>query len=190
MTDVVMLEAALFQIRAATATLEDDFYATQIHLAVNVLAGAISAAGESLTAATVGAIEFALNDLAGLSGELSGADAENLEPPIAMLREDLQTLKAETSLPAAVVEAMAAMKAKLKVRRAAIERETFRDPSVPAQPLPHPPEELQTDAKALREPLGGAGYFTPALDALIADPSSLRFHSINEIIDELDVIAG
>ena len=30
----------------------------------------------------------------------------------------------------------------------------------------------------------------PSLDALIDDPSSLRFHSIGEIVDELDVITG
>ena len=88
------------------------------------------------------------------------------------------------------MQSIGALVTKLKTRRAAIERETFRDPSAPAQPLPHPAEELRADALSLRDHLAGAGFPTPALDALIADPASLRFHSINELIDELDVIVG
>ena len=41
-----------------------------------------------------------------------------------------------------------------------------------------------------RSALAAAGFVTPALDGLITEPSSLRFHSINDIINELDVIAG
>src|SRR5258708_9305376 len=102
MTELVMLEAALFQLRTAVASLEDDFYATQIKLAVNVLAGAIQSAGQALTASSVGGMEFALNDLTGLAGELAAPDAAVLEPAIAMLREDVARLKAETSLPPAL----------------------------------------------------------------------------------------
>jgi len=190
MTELVMLEAALFQLRTAIAALEDDFYAMQIKLAVNVLAGAVQSAGRSLSASTVGEMEFALNDLTGLAGELAASDAAVLEPAIAMLREDVARLKAETSLPPAVVQAIGAFQSRLRARRAAIERETFRDPTSPAQPLPHPPEELRAEALPLREQLAGAGFATPTLDILIAEPASLRFHTINEIIDELDVIAG
>ena len=190
MTGLVMLEAALFQLRTAVASLEDDFYATQIKLAVNVLAGAIARAGQPLTAAGVSEVEFALNDLTGLAGELAGPDAVGLEPAISMLREDLARLKAETALPPAVVQAIGALQARLRARRAAIERETFRDPTTPAQPLPHPPEELRAEALPLREQLVRAGFATPSLDILINEPAALRFHTINEIIDELDVIAG
>jgi hypothetical protein len=190
MTELVMMEAALFQLRTAVAALNDDFYATQIKLAVNVLAGAIQSAGQSLTAAGVGEMEFALNDLTGLAGELAAPDAAAMEPAIAMLREDLARLKAETSLPPAVVQAIGGLQAKLRARRAAIERDTFRDPSTPAEPLPHPPEELRAEALPLRALFSAAGYATPSLDILIAEPASLRFHTINEIIDELDVIAG
>ena len=38
------------------------------------------------------------------------------------------------------------------------------------------------------EQLAASGFATPALDGLIDDPSSLRFHTIGEIVDELDVI--
>jgi hypothetical protein len=188
MTDLVMLEAAVFQLRTIVASLEDEFYAAQIKLAVNVLAGAVEKASEPLSAAGVSEIEFALNDLAGLVGELSGPDAAALEPSVIMLVEDVASLKQATSLPPAVIQAIEVLRAKLQARRAAIERETFRDPAAPAQPLPHPPEELCAEAELLRDQLVGAGFITPALDALVADPASLRFHSINEILDELDVI--
>jgi hypothetical protein len=190
MTEMVMLEAALFQLRTAVATLEDDFYATQIRLAVNVLAGAIQNAGQSLTAAGVGEMEFALNDLTGLAGELPPPDSAAMEPALSMLRADLDRLKAETSLPPTVLQAIGAFQARLRARRAAIERETFRDPADPAQPLPHPPEALREEGLPLREHLASAGFSTPALDSLIADSASLRFHTINEIIDELDVVVG
>ncbi|HEY2091404.1 MAG TPA: hypothetical protein VGJ81_05925 [Thermoanaerobaculia bacterium] len=84
---------------------------------------------------------------------------------------------------------VAMLQAKLKIRRGAIERQTFVENPSEAAPLPHPPEELRADALPLRDTLASSGFGTPALDTLIDDPSSLRFHSINEIIDELHVIA-
>ena len=35
-----------------------------------------------------------------------------------------------------------------------------------------------------------AGYTTPALDVLVDQPAEFRFHSINELLDELEVIVG
>jgi hypothetical protein len=190
MTELVMLEAALFQLRAAVDQISDDFFSSQLRLAVNVLAGAIAAASESTSAAKVNDVEFALNDVSGLMNELGASDADLLAPALAMMQEDIDRLKQETALAPAVITAIRALQVKLKTRRAAIERETFRDPSTPAQPLPHPPEELKNDALPLREQLVTSGFETPALDALIADPASLRFATISEINDELDVIAG
>lgn len=190
MNDLVMLEAALFQLRTAAASLEDDFYAAQIKLAVNVLAGAIQNAGEPLSPASVHDIDFALNDLAGLVGELAAPDAAKIEPIVIMLVEDLARLKQATALSPEIVQAIGALQTKLKARRAAIERDTYRDPETAAQPLPHPPEELCAEAEPLRTQLASAGFATPALDALLDEPASLRFHTINEIVDELDVIVG
>jgi hypothetical protein len=47
---------------------------------------------------------------------------------------------------------------------------------------------LRDDAVPLARQLAAAGFVTPVLDALIADLDSLRYHSINELVDELDVI--
>ena len=35
-----------------------------------------------------------------------------------------------------------------------------------------------------------ADFRRPVLDQLIAEPEEFRYHSINELVDELDVIAG
>jgi hypothetical protein len=49
---------------------------------------------------------------------------------------------------------------------------------------------LRDDAVPIARQLVAAGFTTPSLDTLIADPGELRFHTINEIVDELDVVAA
>ena len=181
MSDVVMLEAALFQLRNGAEGL------SQLDLFFSVLANAVAGARDGINAARVNDIEFALNDLAAAIDELPAADYERLAEPLAMMHEDVARLKQETSLPRDVVDRIRALQAKLRTRAAAIERQTYRET---AEPLPHPPEELRAEAVPLRDALAAAGFATPALDTLIDDPSSLRFHSIGEIGDELDVIPG
>jgi hypothetical protein len=185
-----MLQAALFQLRGAIDGIEDPFLRSQIRLGADVLSNAITNASNGVNAAAVNDIEFALNDVIGAVGELTAPDAATLLPIVEMLQRDVIALKELTALAPEVVATIRALQAKLKIRRSAIERQTFVEDASSSAPLPHPPEELRADALPLRDSLTAAGFTTPALDALIADPSSLRFHSINEIIDELDVIAG
>jgi len=186
MTDIVLLEAALFQLRAAAASISD----SQLRLAINVLGGAIASAGEMLNASTVNDVEFALNDLLASVDELSAADADAIAPAVALLREDVARLKEETSLSPAVLASIAALQTKLKARRTAIERNLYRAEDTPEQAPPHPPEELRADAMPLRDSLAAFGFATPALDALIEDPSSIVFQSLRDISDELEVITG
>ena len=183
-----MMEAALFQLRGAIDGIEDPFLRSQIRLGTDVLSNAIANASNGVNAAAVNDIEFALNDVIGAVGELTAPDAATLVPIVEMLQRDVIGLKELTALAPDVVSAIRALQAKLKIRRTAIERQTFVENAAAA--LPHPPEELRADALPLRDSLALAGFTTPALDTLISDPTSLRFHSINEIIDELDVIAG
>jgi hypothetical protein len=143
-----------------------------------------------VSAATVNDIEFALSDLAGVVRDLSAADAERIEPIVKLLQDDVARLKESTALPATVTTAIRALQSKLKARRAAIERQTYRPEGAPPEELPHPPQEVQREAVPLRQQLAAAGFATPGLDGLISDPSSLRFHSITEILNELDVIVG
>ena len=58
------------------------------------------------------------------------------------------------------------------------------------EPLPHPPEELREAAIPIVRNLEAAGFLTPALDELIASPNETRYHSLNEISDEIDAILG
>jgi len=75
MNDLVMLEASLFQLRTAIASIEDETMLPQLELTVSVLARAVAAAREALNAARVSDIEFALNDVAGVADSLSSDDA-------------------------------------------------------------------------------------------------------------------
>jgi len=178
-----MMQAALFQLRAAVASIEDPFTRSQLQLAVNVLGNAVdAAAANGVNAASVNEIDFALNDVAA-----SVADVPEIESIVTMLQKDVAVLKQQTALPADVITAIRALQSKLRARKNAIERQTFVEDATSA-PLPHPPEELRADAMPIRDRLTQAGFATPGLDSLIADPSSLRFHSINELVDELDVI--
>jgi hypothetical protein len=187
--ELVLIEAALFQLKSAAASV-DPMTASQMQLTISVLASAIEAAGNGVSAATVNDIEFALNDVAGMMSELNAVDAERIAPIVTVLQDDVARLKESTSLPPTVVSGVRAFQTKLKARRAAVERATYRPEGTPEEPLPHPPEDLQREAVPLRKQLAAAGFATPALDGLITEPSSLRVHSITEILNELDVIMG
>jgi hypothetical protein len=187
MTDVVMLEAALFQLRAAASGVDPDS-APQLGLCISVLANAIAAGHDGVNAAIVNDIEFATNDLSAAIDELPQADADRLAPLLATLRHDLEALKFATALDPGLIEQIRRFQSKLRERMKAIERQTYVEGGSDA--LPNPPEQLKEEAIPLAGQLAAAGFPTPALDTLIAEPSSLRFHSIRELIDELDVIAG
>lgn len=189
MSDLLLLEASLFQFRAAMAAVQDDMFASQLRLTSDVLSNAVDAARESLNAARVHDIEFALNDLAAVVNELSNDDAAVLGPMIDMLRDDVALLRQETALPPALLDAIRAFRSKLKTRQSAIERQTYREGGGD-EALPHPPEELEAEAVVLQARIAEVGFATPALDSFVDDPQSLRFHTIAEIIDELDVVAG
>ena len=85
MTDVVLLEAALFQMRAAASDVDPES-APQLGLCLNVLANAVAAGRDGINAAFVSDIEFAMNDLSVAIDELPQADADRLAPLLATLR--------------------------------------------------------------------------------------------------------
>jgi hypothetical protein len=182
-----MLEAAVFQLRAAADEI-DAGLAPQLGLCVSVLARAVESARDGVNAARVSDIEFAVNDLAGAVDELPSHDAGRIQPLLDAIRGDLESLKTATSLDPKLIDQINAFQSKLRERMKAIERQTYveGDP----EPLPHPAESLRDEAVPLARQLMAAGFETPALNALIAEPESLRFHSLRELHDELDVIAG
>jgi hypothetical protein len=186
---LTLIEAGLFQLKGAAAEV-DPMYAPQMQLMVSMLANAVDSARGGVSPATVNDIEFAVNDLVGVVRELSAADADRVEPIVKVLQDDVERLKESTALPPTVTTAIRALQSKLKARRAAIERQTYRPEGAPSEELPHAPQDLQREAVPLKQQLAAAGFSTPALDGLISDPSALRFHSITEILNELDVIVG
>lgn len=188
MNEIVMMQAALFQIRAVIDSIDDGFVQSQLRLAANVFGGAVDSAVAGVNAAQIGEIEFALNDLLAAANEVSANDAARIMPPLEMLRADLAAMKSSVSLPPQLVDAIRSLQQKLKTRRAAIERQTYVEN--PNEPLPHPPEDLCGEAIVIRDRLAESGFSTPALDQLIDDPANLRFHGINDIINELDVVTA
>lgn len=186
MTELMMMEAAFFQLRAA---LTDDPMLATIRISAAVLGNAIDAAKQGLNAARVNDLEFALNDLIAAVDDAAGAP-NGVYAAIAMLQSDAAALRAATALPKEWIAAIRALQEKLKTRAKAIERSQYRAEGTEAGPFPHPPEELREEAIPLARQLAAAGFDTPSLVALIAEPESLRYHTINEIVDELDVIAG
>ena len=186
MSELVMMEAALFQLRAA---LGDDPMLMPVRVGADVLANAIAAAkDQGINAARVNDIEFALNDLIAAVDDAGAPD--EVYGSIAMLQNDAASLRAATSLPAEVITAIRDLQLKLRTRAKAMERGQYRAEGTPEAPLPHPPEELRDAAIPLARQLAAAGFETPSLDELVADPDSIHYHNLNEIVDELDVIAG
>jgi hypothetical protein len=187
MTNVVMLEAALFQLRAAASDIDREV-APQLALSINILANAIAAGRDGVNASVATDIEFAFNDLSATVEELPQSDADRLAPMMATMRHDIDALKAATALDPAVIAQIRAFQSKLRERMKAIEHQTFVEGG--ADVLPHPPEALREEAIPLARHLTAAGFEAPALNALIAEPKSTRLHSLREIASELDAIAG
>ena len=181
-----MMEAALFQLRAA---LGDDPMLLPIRISADVLARNLAAAKEQgVNAARVNDIEFALNDLVAAIDDAGAPD--EVYRAIALLQNDAAALRHAAALPPEVVNAVRALQMKLKARAKAMERAQFRAEGSEPEALPHPPEELRNDAIPLVRQLTAAGFDTPSLVSLVADPDELRYHTLNEVVDELDVVVG
>lgn len=183
-----MIEAALFQVRLAAERV-DPSLAPQLALCVSVASNAVASARSNLNAARVNDIEFAINDLRGVIDELPQADADRMAPLLATLLADLAALKQATALDPALLERISSFSRRLRERMKAIDRQTYVEGGT-ENPLPHPPAELRREAIPIAQALLADGFATPAVDAFILAPDSLRFHSIREILDELEVITG
>jgi hypothetical protein len=186
MNELTRMEAALLELRAALA---DDPESLAMRISADVLANAITATKDSgVNAARVNDIEFALNDLTSAVDDAGAPDA--VCATVALLQNETAALRRANALPSETVAAIRDLVSRLRTRAKAMERSQYRAEGTDAAPLPHPPEELRGLAIPIARQLTDAGFATPSLDQLIADPESLRYHSVNEIVDELEVIAG
>ena len=180
------MEAALHELRAALA---DDPELLGMRLSADVLANAVMAAKNSgVNAARVNDIEFALNDLTSAVDDAGAPHA--VCAAVALLQNETAALRRANALPAETVAAIRELVTRLRTRAKAMERSQYRVEGTDPAPLPHPPAELRELAIPIGRQLTDAGFVTPSLDLLISDPESLRYHSLNEIVDELEVIAG
>jgi hypothetical protein len=186
MNELVMMEAALFQLRNAIG---EDPMLMPIRISADVLGNALATAkAGGMNAARVNDIEFALNDLIAAVDDTGAPD--EVYAAIALLQNDAAALRAASALPKELITAIRDLQAKLKARAKALERNQYRVEDAAAEPLPYPPAELREAAIPLARQLAAAGFETPSLDELIARPAEVRYHNLNEIVDELDVIAG
>lgn len=186
MSELLMMEAALFQLRAAIG---DDPALLAIRISADVLGNALTAAKDSgINAARVNDIEFALNDLVSAVDDVDAPDS--VFQAIALLQNDTASLRRENALPPATITAIRELQVRLRARAKAMERGQYRAEGTEAAPLPHPPAELRELAIPMARELEAAGFVTPVLDQLIAEPEELRYHTLNELVDELDVIAA
>jgi len=181
-----MLEAALFQLRAAIG---DDPGAMAINIAANVVSNAIaSAKQDGINAARVNDIEFAMNDL--IAAIDDGGAPDGVYAAVALLQNDVARLRAANALPRETIASIRDLQTRLRARSKAMERAQFRVEGAEPEPLPHSPAELRALAVPLARELAAAGFATPSLDDLIAAHDEVRYHTLNEIVDELDAIAG
>ena len=186
MSELMMMEAALFQLRVAVG---DDPQLLPVRISADVFGNALAAAAsEGVNAARVNDIEFALNDLIAAIDDSDAPD--EVFAAIAMLQNDTAKLRSEHSLPAELLAQMRALQTKLRARAKAMERSQFRVEGTEPEPLPHPPEELKADAVPIARQLAAAGFQIPAIDTLLNDPDELRYHTLNEVVDELDAVLG
>jgi hypothetical protein len=185
-SELVMMEAALFQLRASLDGTPEQL---PVRLSCEMLASALAAAKtDGLNPARMSDIDFALNDLAA-AVEDAGASPPQMAA-VQMLQQDAATLRARTTLSAEIIAEIRRFQTKLRARAKAIERSQFRAEGTDPAPLPHPPAELREEAIPLARQLAAEGFATPLLATLIAEPEELRYHSLNELADELEVIAG
>ena len=186
MSDLQTMEAAVQELRAA---LTDDPALLGMRLSADVLANAIAAAkGSGVNAARVNDIEFALSDLVSAVDDAGAPDAVLFA--VAGLQNETAALRRANALPADTISAIRDLVHRLRTRAKALERSQYRVEGTEAAPIPHPAEELRELAIPIARELAAAGFATPSLDELIARPNSLRYHSVNEIADEMEVIAG
>jgi hypothetical protein len=186
MNELTTMETAVQQLRAA---LGDDPELLPMRLGADVLANAVKAAkAGGINAARVNDLEFALSDLMSAVDDAGAPDM--VLSAVAVLQNETAALRRANSLPAETVSAIRDLVTRLRTRAKALERGQYRVEGTEQAAVPHPPAELRELAIPLARQLSAAGFATPALDQLVASPESLRYHSVNEIADELEVISG
>ena len=75
-------------------------------------------------------------------------------------------------------------------RNREIERRRFVPKDVDPGPLPHEIPELAAEGASLRDTVNAAGFETPWLDEIAANPPELGVLAADQAIEEIDAIVG
>ncbi len=172
----------------ACSEISDQFWASQIKLAGNLLIDALNESADGVNARRVRDIGFALDDVRGLISDLVPPEAESFQPCLTQLSSAVEELRRTSSLSEGVVDRLRELRDRAEQRRVAAERAAFRPPEAAAEPLPNDPAELQSEADSLRELLQGEGFETPVLDRLASAPSEFEIRDCAALVDELEPI--
>ena len=166
----------------------DDFTGQQFRLSVRMLATEAATVIDSASARSIKGLVFALDDLTGIAGELSGDDRSQLEGCLELLRNEATQWQSEFSLSQATAGRLRAFRGKLTERRAAREKQLYLPPGSPLAALPHEPRALQAEAVALQGEVAAAGFESAALARLAADPASFEIRDVTELIEEISAV--
>jgi hypothetical protein len=183
-----LLNEGVFELRRGLTQVEDEMFGGQTKLGAQILANAVTTVLTELNPRAVKDLDFAFNDLLGLTADLPPFERAALDPAFNLLQQGIARLKSSVAIAPTVVDQLKILRAKLSDRRSAFERQLYKPPGSPVEPLPNAPSEMREAASLLQQQLVVAGFETPTLDRMIAEPGTFELRDVSELIDEIDVI--
>lgn len=172
----------------ALPAVSDDFMGKNLELSAQMLSKEASTAFELPNPRTIKGLAFALNDLIGMTGDLSSEVQSQFQAMFETLRHEVSRLQSEFSLSEATANKLKALRTRLTERRGAREKQLYLPPGSPMAPLPHEPATMQADAVVLQREVAAAGFESPALDRLAENPATFELRDVTELIDEINAI--
>lgn len=168
--------------------LPDDFQGKNLKLSAQMLSAEAASALDSPNPRSIKGLAFALNDLIGMTADLDSEVQRQFQDSFETLRQEVNRLQSEFSIPDATATRLRALRARLTERRVAREKQLYLPPGSPMPALPHTPAELQADAVILQREVAAAGFDAPALDRLARNASAFELRDVTELIDEINAI--
>jgi len=172
----------------ALPAVADDFLGKHLELSVQMLSSEASAAFQQPSPRSIKGLAFALNDLIGMTGDLSPDNQSQFETSFQLLRQEMSRLQSEFALPQGTADRLRAVRSRLAERRSAREKQLYLPPGSPLAPLPHDPEQMKGEAVVLQREVASSGFESPALDRLVASPGTFEIRDVTDLIDEINAI--
>lgn len=183
-----LLNDGVFELRRGLTQVEDEMFGGQAKLGAQMLGNAVETVLAELNPRTVKDLDFAFNDLLGLTADLPPFERAGLEPGFNLLQQGIARLRLSVALAPTVIDQLKILRTKLSDRKSAFERQLYRPPGSAVEPLPNDPVRMRDAASRLQQQLVAAGFETPTLDRMIAEPAQFELRDVTELIDEIEVI--